>query len=88
MTEPPHHPSPFEKAKEAVRFLKKDLPESLQNPRVAIVCGSGLGGLADTVHGTLRAEYEYSAIPHFPCPTGKMSIKDYKYIWRDVFLSL
>ncbi|KAL2007176.1 hypothetical protein VTN00DRAFT_8614 [Thermoascus crustaceus] len=69
MAEPPHHPSPFEKAKEAVRFLRKDLPESLQSPRVAIVCGSGLGGLADTVHGTLRAEYEYSAIPHFPCPT-------------------
>jgi len=72
MTESPHHPSPFEKAKEAVRFLRKDLPEGLQSPKVAIVCGSGLGGLADTVHGTLRAEYEYSAIPHFPCPTGKI----------------
>ncbi|KAJ5127529.1 purine nucleoside phosphorylase [Penicillium atrosanguineum] len=61
--------SSFEQATEAVSYLKSRLPEGLQTPRVAIVCGSGLGGLADTVQSESRAEYDYSSIPHFPRPT-------------------
>ncbi|OQD78689.1 hypothetical protein PENDEC_c001G07046 [Penicillium decumbens] len=59
----------FEQANEAVSYLRSSLPEALQTPQVAIVCGSGLGGLADTVQTELRAEYDYSSIPHFPRPT-------------------
>lgn len=62
----------FERAKQAASFLKGRLPEDLRTPKVAIVCGSGLGGLADTVHAELRAEYDYSSIPYFPRPTGKV----------------
>ncbi|OOQ91493.1 putative purine nucleoside phosphorylase [Penicillium brasilianum] len=59
----------FDRANEAVAFLRSSLPEELQSPKVAIVCGSGLGGLADTVHAEGRAEYDYASIPHFPRPT-------------------
>lgn len=63
--------SVFAQAEEAAQFLRKGLEVALQNPKVAIVCGSGLGGLADTVHEKPRAEYDYMSIPHFPHSTGK-----------------
>lgn len=61
----------YERANQTASFLKGRLAQGLQTPKVAIVCGSGLGGLADTVHDGPRAEYDYSSIPHFPRPTGK-----------------
>ncbi|KAJ5180353.1 purine nucleoside phosphorylase [Penicillium capsulatum] len=61
--------STFDRATEAVAFLQSHLPETLRTPQVAIVCGSGLGGLADTVHAESKAEYDYASIPHFPRPT-------------------
>lgn len=70
MTELPQNVSVFEQANEAASFLKHRLPTPLQRPRVAIICGSGLGGLADTIHDQPRAEYSYSSIPHFPRLTG------------------
>ena len=36
-------------------------------PRVAVVTGTGLGGLADAV--SVAAEIPYADIPHFPAPT-------------------
>ncbi|KAL1963205.1 hypothetical protein VTN77DRAFT_8638 [Rasamsonia byssochlamydoides] len=61
--------SVFSQAEEAAQFLRKGLEGALRSPKVAIVCGSGLGGLADTVHEKPRAEFEYTSIPHFPRPT-------------------
>ena len=61
----------FERVSETVSFLKERLPVSLQNPRVAIVCGTGLGGLIHTIGDTPRAEYDYSSVPNFPRLTGK-----------------
>ncbi|KAJ5246932.1 hypothetical protein N7468_001915 [Penicillium chermesinum] len=61
--------SVFEKAKEAALFLKSRLPVDLQNPQAAVVCGSGLSGLANTVQAEPRAEFDYASIPHFPRPT-------------------
>ncbi|KAJ5491601.1 purine nucleoside phosphorylase [Penicillium diatomitis] len=61
--------SSLDRANEAVAFLRSTLPQGLQSPKVAIVCGSGLGGLADTVHKDGRAEFDYASIPHFPRPT-------------------
>ncbi|KAL4861117.1 hypothetical protein BDV12DRAFT_204341 [Aspergillus spectabilis] len=59
-------PSAFGRTSEAFNFIKKLLPAQLQAPRVAIVCGSGLGGLANTIDNELRVEVDYSDIPHFP----------------------
>ncbi|KAL2830628.1 nucleoside phosphorylase domain-containing protein [Aspergillus pseudoustus] len=58
--------SSTEKIYEAFAFVKKSLPAELQSPRVAIVCGSGLGGLANTIDSELRVEIDYADIPHFP----------------------
>lgn len=69
--EAPENKSLFEQAVEALSSLKERLPETLQHPRVAVVCGSGLGELANTIHDEPRAEFEYSSIPHFPRLTGK-----------------
>ncbi|PWY63709.1 inosine guanosine and [Aspergillus heteromorphus CBS 117.55] len=56
----------FQRASEAASFLKERLPEILKAPRVAIVCGSGLGGLASTLHELPRVEFDYASIPYFP----------------------
>lgn len=64
--------SVLEQAHEAVDFLNSRVPEGLQKPKVAVVCGSGLSGLADTVQAHPRVEYNYASIPHFPRPTGKV----------------
>ena len=36
-------------------------------PKVGVVCGSGLGGFADTLTDVTR--FNYSEIPHFPVST-------------------
>ncbi|EED12552.1 purine nucleoside phosphorylase I, inosine and guanosine-specific [Talaromyces stipitatus ATCC 10500] len=59
----------FSRAQEAATFLRERLDPRLQKPKVAIVCGSGLGGLADAVHEQPRVEIEYSSIPYFPRST-------------------
>ncbi|KAJ5936466.1 purine nucleoside phosphorylase [Penicillium verhagenii] len=61
--------STLEKGRETVDFLIRRLPEGLQRPKVAVVCGSGLSGLADTIQADPRVEYDYASIPHFPRPT-------------------
>lgn len=71
MTEPPKNQSVFEQANEAAAFLRHRLPAELQKPHVAIICGSGLGGLANAIQNQPRAEYDYPSIPHFPHLTGK-----------------
>lgn len=63
--------SPYERAKESVEFLRLKLPEQLASPRVAIVCGSGLGGLAQTVNDGIREEWDYKDVPNFPLSTGE-----------------
>lgn len=62
--------SVFHRAIETVEFLRLKLPENLSKPRVAIVCGSGLGGLAETVNATDTTEtWEYKDVPNFPVST-------------------
>lgn len=63
--------SSFERATETADFLRAKLPQHLQRPRVAIVCGSGLGGLADTVNAEGREMWEYKDVPNFPLSTGE-----------------
>ncbi|KAK4501248.1 hypothetical protein PRZ48_007055 [Zasmidium cellare] len=64
--------SAFNRAIETVEFLRLKLPLHLSKPRVAIVCGSGLGGLADTVNrgeGDVVETWEYKDVPNFPVST-------------------
>jgi len=50
-------------------FLRRDLPPQLHHPKVAVVCGSGLGGLADEIEAIPRVDVPYSDIPGFPVST-------------------
>lgn len=61
----------FERATETATYLKKDLPDALKQPKLAIICGSGLGGLADTVNTEPKVAVSYDEVPNFPVSTGK-----------------
>ena len=63
-------PNAYARATETAQHVRSQLPESLQNPKVAIVCGSGLGGLADTIEPEPKVELAYGTIPNFPQSTG------------------
>ena len=58
---------------ESVTFLQDRLPDQLRRPRVAIICGSGLGLLAETVehNDKLSRSFDYASVPHLPHPTGR-----------------
>jgi len=54
---------------EAARsFLVQGLPDHLAQPKVGIVCGSGLGGLVEIIKD--KHEFAYSDIPGFVVSTG------------------
>ncbi|EGD79701.1 inosine guanosine and xanthosine phosphorylase [Salpingoeca rosetta] len=54
----------YEKLEQAVAFIQSKFPTK---PVIGIICGSGLGGLADLVKEPTRLTY--SEIPHFPTST-------------------
>lgn len=56
----------IEKIKETAEFLKK---QTTLHPRIAIVLGSGLGGLVDYLK--IEKEIPYKDIPNFPVSTVK-----------------
>ncbi|MFB3813176.1 MAG: purine-nucleoside phosphorylase [Terriglobales bacterium] len=56
----------FERAEEAARFVLARTP---LRPRIALVLGSGLGGLADDL--TDAARIPFADIPHYPQPTAE-----------------
>jgi purine-nucleoside phosphorylase len=53
--------SVYEKASEAAQFIGEKSGD--RRPKVAVVLGSGLGGVAEAVSGSV--ELSYSEIPHF-----------------------
>ncbi|KEQ97480.1 hypothetical protein AUEXF2481DRAFT_602082 [Aureobasidium subglaciale EXF-2481] len=59
----------YQRASGSADFIRSKLPSHLQKPRVAIVCGSGLGGIADTVTADTKLEIDYHDIPNFPKTT-------------------
>jgi purine-nucleoside phosphorylase len=71
MDDPVASRNAFQRATETALYLRANLPGNLQQPKVAIVCGSGLGGLAETIHPVPRFETTYASIPNFPQSTGK-----------------
>jgi purine-nucleoside phosphorylase len=64
-------PNAYARATETAKYVRSQLPEALQYPKVAIVCGSGLGGLAETIESEPKVELAYGTIPNFPQSTGK-----------------
>lgn len=64
-------PDTYQRATETALYLRTALPSELQHPKVAIVCGSGLGGLAETIEAEPRIETAYKNIPNFPQSTGE-----------------
>ena len=57
------------KIQHAFDTLTPQLPPSLRHPSIAIICGSGLGGLADNVLPSPRFEVDYADVPGFPKST-------------------
>ncbi|CAG8678496.1 21714_t:CDS:2, partial [Racocetra persica] len=51
----------------ATNYLRTRLPSELAIPKVAIICGSGLGQLADTIEN--KVEFKYEDIPGFVSST-------------------
>lgn len=58
-------------AAEAYDYLQGQIPAELQSPTIAIICGSGLGGLSKAVQPHPKYEVDYENIPHFPEGKGK-----------------
>lgn len=54
----------YEVYKETADWLRA---RTAQRPRIAIICGSGLGGLADVLDN--KTVFLYEDIPHFPRST-------------------
>ncbi|GES79888.1 inosine guanosine and [Rhizophagus clarus] len=56
---------------DAFNYFKKRLPTKLSQPKIAIICGSGLGGLAETIDETVckKVEFKYEEIPGFVSST-------------------
>ena len=77
--------SVFNRAVETVESLRLKLPEELSRPRVAIVCGSGLGGLKECVNKDEKfeegkTEWEYKDVVNFPMSTGMYNVST---TWTD-----
>lgn len=65
----------YEEYKETADWL---LAHTEQRPKVAIICGSGLGSLADLLSD--KAVFPYKDIPHFPISTGRLSLTNSFFI--------
>jgi len=61
----------YSKAIQAVNYIRSQIQDAtLQSPRVAIVCGSGQGGLVDMLESNTAVSISYSDIPNFAKTTG------------------
>ena len=54
---------------EAIEAIHKLVPEGLREPKVGIVCGSGLSGLVASIRDTVLVQY--SDLPGFGTSTGR-----------------
>jgi len=50
-------------------FLKQKLPDHFQSVQLGIICGSGLGGLVDTIDPSTKIEFAYRDVPGFAVST-------------------
>lgn len=63
----------YENYKETADWLLAKI-KGKQKPKVAIICGSGLGGLADLLQN--QTVLPYKDIPHFPESTGEWGLSE------------
>ncbi|RPB17316.1 inosine guanosine and [Morchella conica CCBAS932] len=56
-------------AAQSAYHIRTQLPPALSKPCIGIICGSGLGGLAETLHSSPQFEISYTKIPNFPHST-------------------
>ncbi|CAH2351647.1 purine nucleoside phosphorylase [[Candida] railenensis] len=66
--DPQEYTKQLEVAAETLNGLLADTPE-LAKPRVMIICGSGLGGIADILAAEPKVEVPYNKIPGFKTST-------------------
>lgn len=60
----------YTQAQEATAYIKSCLAGTiLPFPQIAIICGSGLGGLVSTFHADPQVAIPYASIPNFPVST-------------------
>jgi len=75
-------PKLYQRATDTATHIRTLLPSSLHTPKVAIVCGSGLGGLADTLNPTPRIATPYAEIPGFAVSTGRsLIVQEQEVYW-------
>lgn len=63
-------------------YLTSNLPKEFQNVELGVICGSGLGGLVETIDQSTKVEFLYKDIPGFVVSTGKAQIRESK--WDDI----
>ena len=76
--------------KETANFLHSNLPSSLQQPKVAIICGSGLGGLAETLaEPTVTFDYKvWRSFPLLSCSLDAVICgMEYPMSCHDIYIS-
>ena len=56
-------------ATQSAEYISSILPKQFPLPRIAIICGSGLGGLVSTFHADPQISINYADIPNFPIST-------------------
>lgn len=52
-------------------YLTSKLPDHFKTVELGVICGSGLGGLVDTIDQSTKVEFSYKDIPGFVSSTGK-----------------
>lgn len=57
--------------KSSAEFLRSKLPQEFQQVDLGVICGSGLGGLVETIDQSTKVEFLYKDIPGFVASTGK-----------------
>jgi purine-nucleoside phosphorylase len=55
----------------SAEYLTSNLPKEFHNVELGVICGSGLGGLVDTIDQSSKVEFLYKDIPGFVASTGK-----------------
>jgi purine-nucleoside phosphorylase len=65
---------------DSVDMIRSMLPDNLQNPRVGVICGSGLSGLVDSFRDVVLIPYD--SIPGFATSTGASIFRDFSIVTR------
>ncbi|KAI9322431.1 purine nucleoside phosphorylase [Dichotomocladium elegans] len=53
----------------SVNYLNSLIPDHFKKPKLGVICGSGLGGLVDTIDPSSKIEIPYHEIPGFKSST-------------------